>query len=406
MYALYLVAKLAELTYGTSRAEFELMAPGLSFSLLTSLFSTTVDGVIRQDLEKQPYVAKVRLDLRDGHLQVEFRRDGRISIDCSEQLTAWHQVILIPSDRIHIAKRLYELLVVGTASLEKITSAVDTVYNVASTALETIKETLVEYQNILREIANLIVHEEIERMIKESEETIEKINIINRKIEEKYKNALSEATSASLKSITFIMRHWIDISRIIHSHLLAFLADIVLLLLATNVESFSKRMIYIGNFSGIEDLILASFKELRELLEYRDKISNLRVLSNIVPDGEYDYALLSKILEKLPENSLLIIEEPEIHKNPSLICDLAEQLCHKVANSRNINIVLTTHSDTLVYMVAKQVEKKVLKPDDIRIYYVYRDKEHIWTQCKRLEIYEDGFVEDIPHVSEVLSRIF
>ena len=67
---------------------------------------------------------------------------------------------------------------------------------------------------------------------------------------------------------------------------------------------------------------------------------------------------------------------------------------------------MTTHSDILLHAVAKAVEEKRISHEHVSVYYLYRDHQEIWSRARKLEVYEDGTLEELPDVEEVIARLF
>jgi len=141
------------------------------------------------------------------------------------------------------------------------------------------------------------------------------------------------------------------------------------------------------------------------IYEYVDPFTELRLPLDLAPDGFADSALVETFAKKAPENSLLVIEEPEIHKNPILVVDLVKRLAQR-AVERGLTLVMTTHSDIVVQALAKAVEERVIKPGQVAVYYLERSRESPWTRARRLKVYEDGTVEELPDVEKVVSMLF
>lgn len=71
------------------------------------------------------------------------------------------------------------------------------------------------------------------------------------------------------------------------------------------------------------------------------------------------------------EGSLIIAEQPEIHLNPVLQCELADLLVLLADGSRNI--LLETHSEHLLLRLRRLVAHGEVDPAKIAIYFVVRD---------------------------------
>jgi hypothetical protein len=138
-------------------------------------------------------------------------------------------------------------------------------------------------------------------------------------------------------------------------------------------------------------------------LTFRDPyIKEVQLLIDSTPEGLLDIMMLDSMVKRVPEGSLLIVEEPEIHKNPRSVMELTERMV-RGAIERRLTLVTTTHSDLLLSAVGKLVEGGILRPEDVRAYYLKRDP---WTRASEIKVYEDGTMEGWPDMDEVVARLF
>ena len=140
-------------------------------------------------------------------------------------------------------------------------------------------------------------------------------------------------------------------------------------------------------------------------LHYIDYFTNLEIPLHQAPDGFIDILIIKSTIDKAPEGSLIVIEEPENFKNPLLLIDLTKEIVHK-AIEKHLTIIMTTHNDLLVRAIAKAIEEGTATPSDIAIYYLERSKENPWTKTRRIAVYEDGTVEEYPHAEGVITKLF
>jgi energy-coupling factor transporter ATP-binding protein EcfA2 len=162
----------------------------------------------------------------------------------------------------------------------------------------------------------------------------------------------------------------------------------------------------VAKFKDVGSLIL----ELIPLLsmtsyKYVDPYTNVELPATAAPDGVIDLGLIESFLSKVETESLIAVEEPENHKHPLRLVELVEFMARKAVEGR-LTLVVTTHSDLILHSLAKIVEAGVIKPGDVTVYYLERGSEKPWTTAKRIHVYEDGTFDEIPHVTEVISRVF
>jgi len=92
-------------------------------------------------------------------------------------------------------------------------------------------------------------------------------------------------------------------------------------------------------------------------------------------------------------NSLTIIEQPEIHLHPMMQAELAD-LFIDIANSENNigkKLIIETHSESLLKRLRRRIAEGKISSDDIAIYFVHgRSKKTMSAKIERIEISETG----------------
>jgi hypothetical protein len=53
--------------------------------------------------------------------------------------------------------------------------------------------------------------------------------------------------------------------------------------------------------------------------------------------------------------------------------------------------------------MGKLITEKVLKPEEIKVYYFKRDP---WTKISEIKMYEDGTMESLPDTEELITHLF
>ena len=75
----------------------------------------------------------------------------------------------------------------------------------------------------------------------------------------------------------------------------------------------------------------------------------------------------------VPEGSIVLLEQPEIHLHPSVQSGLADVFIDAVKN-RNIQIILESHSEHLLRRFQRRIAEESLKPKDTALYFCEIDK--------------------------------
>ncbi len=140
-------------------------------------------------------------------------------------------------------------------------------------------------------------------------------------------------------------------------------------------------------------------------LDYQDPYTDLRLPLDQAPDGFVDSILLTQVVERAPKRSLIVVEEPENHKNPMLLIDLVKRIAVN-AVEKDLTIVMTTHSDILLQAIAKAVEEKLIRHSNVAVYHLERCREYPWSAARRLNVYEDGTMDPIPDSEKVVAALF
>lgn len=82
--------------------------------------------------------------------------------------------------------------------------------------------------------------------------------------------------------------------------------------------------------------------------------------------------LLFTILVGSPRNSVICLEEPEIHLHPEKQSSLMKEVL-KIIMDDDKQIILTTHSEYILYPLLAAVSKGILQPEQLAVYHVSQD---------------------------------
>lgn len=96
--------------------------------------------------------------------------------------------------------------------------------------------------------------------------------------------------------------------------------------------------------------------------------------------------------------SIILIEQPEIHLHPAMQADLADQLIESIEESGRANqVIAETHSEALMLRIQRRIREGLLNPDEVVVLYV--DQDELGTAVVReLRLDGDGdFIDAWPH---------
>ena len=96
-------------------------------------------------------------------------------------------------------------------------------------------------------------------------------------------------------------------------------------------------------------------------------------------------------MHRVEPGGTLIIEEPEAHMEPMRQIRLVNEIV-RVALRRDVNLVLTTHSDFVVSAILGMVHNEVIGPSDLGLYYFRRQRES-YTDVERILVTRSGEAE-------------
>ncbi len=97
-------------------------------------------------------------------------------------------------------------------------------------------------------------------------------------------------------------------------------------------------------------------------------------------------------------NSVIIVEQPEIHLHPAMQADLADLVVESIQPGGRANqVVLETHSENLMLRVQRRIREGILDAGDVAVIYVDQDPEGR-AVVRELRIDEAGeFIDEWPN---------
>ncbi len=100
------------------------------------------------------------------------------------------------------------------------------------------------------------------------------------------------------------------------------------------------------------------------------------------------------LLYYVPEGSTVLLEQPEIHLHPAVQSGLADVML-KVAGTRNVQIILESHSEHLMRRLQRRVAEETTSSGDVKLYFVSTNRGV--AQASDLALNEWGEIENWPH---------
>jgi len=105
--------------------------------------------------------------------------------------------------------------------------------------------------------------------------------------------------------------------------------------------------------------------------------------------GINQLVLLFTILSGSPRGSIICLEAPEIHLHPAMQSVLMKQIL-KVLKDEDKQIILTTHSEYILYPLLAAVSKGELQPNDLVIHYFQFDRKKNESLIEKFDVNADN----------------
>ena len=94
------------------------------------------------------------------------------------------------------------------------------------------------------------------------------------------------------------------------------------------------------------------------------------------------------------ENTIEIIEQPELHLHPAAHGDIASLFVESALKNKNSKYVIETHSENLVLRVRRLIAEEKITPDFVNLYWIDNDSKS--ASLKKIEIDEKGDISFWP----------
>lgn len=151
----------------------------------------------------------------------------------------------------------------------------------------------------------------------------------------------------------------------------------------------------------LQELGLASVFETRRLREGDDFYE---VILRAAPDARQIPLIdvgfgLSQVLPVLvllayvPEDTTVLLEQPEMHLHPAAQAGLADILI-EVAKVRNLQVLVESHSEHLLARLQRRVAEEVINDSDVALYFCRHDGHK--SEITSLELSEFGEIQNWP----------
>lgn len=88
----------------------------------------------------------------------------------------------------------------------------------------------------------------------------------------------------------------------------------------------------------------------------------------------------------VPEGSIILLEQPEIHLHPSVQADLADVLID-VVNNRNVQIIVESHSEHLLRRLQRRIAEEKLAGDKAALYFCRMERGESWVERLHLDLF-------------------
>lgn len=100
----------------------------------------------------------------------------------------------------------------------------------------------------------------------------------------------------------------------------------------------------------------------------RTRTGSAEVLLTDVGFGVSQVLPVVTLLQYVPENSTVILEQPEIHLHPLAQAALADVII-QAALHRRVQVILESHSEHILLRLQRRIAEEVISQDDVKLYF-------------------------------------
>lgn len=138
----------------------------------------------------------------------------------------------------------------------------------------------------------------------------------------------------------------------------------------------------------VDSFMLEPLAENRKVYELRVKTrqGGPQVLITDVGFGVSQILPVLVLCYYVPEGSIILLEQPEIHLHPSVQADLADVLID-VVNNRNVQIIVESHSEHLLRRLQRRIAEEELAPEKAALYFCRIEGGESWIERLHLDLF-------------------
>ncbi len=165
--------------------------------------------------------------------------------------------------------------------------------------------------------------------------------------------------------------------------------------LLVETEAQRKAKYWLERFGIASDIYIRELRKGSKRYEVILKDVHTGMEVNLTDVGFGTSQVLPIVIESyiVPDNSTILLEQPEIHLHPRAQAMMGELLVDVIKNSNKFFIV-ETHSDLILAKVCTLVASKDISIDDLVIYYF--DPKSTGTEITKIKVNQDGQYENFP----------
>jgi predicted ATPase len=140
-------------------------------------------------------------------------------------------------------------------------------------------------------------------------------------------------------------------------------------------------------------------------------LSSAKVLITDVGFGVSQILPVLVLCYYVPEGSIVLLEQPEIHLHPSVQSGLADVFIDAVKN-RNIQIIVESHSEHLLQRLQHRIADQTLVPQDMALYFCESKKEGSTLTSLNVDLFgnienwpKDFFGDDVGEMAAITRAV-